>query len=275
MQKLIEKYLKRESVFILNSQLAFLALLRVMDIKKISIPANAPFWFATIPKFLGIDIELKDINLDFSSKSDIQNLFFESFEPKQGIIGYQNFGEVLGEFKVSLLEAENFCAVASKDEVLIKELKKFIDSGVKKGKLWNFDIETLGIDIKAKNLVMPDIKKIEEQKEIVDFFEKAFNKSRYLDILKISSKTIKTHYPVLLKPELYCPKEDIISALIKSGFDLRVHFKPIYRLSLVGGDFLPISEEVYKAQISLPYTKEVLEPFLEILEKYSYRGCSF
>jgi dTDP-4-amino-4,6-dideoxygalactose transaminase len=91
----------------------------------------------------------------------------------------------------------------------------------------------------------------------------------------VGEATIKSGYPILLKPALYCPKEDIYTELRERGVDVQVRFKPLYRTSLLAGESLPASEELYKAVLILPFEKEAADVVMEVMERYRYRGCSF
>ncbi|WP_200762813.1 DegT/DnrJ/EryC1/StrS family aminotransferase [Nitrosophilus alvini] len=263
-------------IFCSNSQTAYMALLKVAGVKDISIPANAPSWFATVPEFLGIRIKLEDVKIDFSSKSDIQNLFFESFIPNDALFVFQNRGAIIGEAKAHIVDFGDFAAIFTRDETLAKELEIFVKGGIEKGRLWNFDIKKAGIDIEAENVDIPDIEeKLEKQKEVLERFEKEFAKTPYFDILHIGNRTLKEFYPIFLKPSLYCPKEDIVRKLVEKGFEATVHYKPLYKLTLFNSKPLPVSEELYKSELSIPLCEEVIESLFETVEEYSYRSCSF
>ena len=262
-------------LYVQNIQLLYMALLHAFGYKKVRLSPISPTFFANVAKILHIEIEYVDTKLDFSSSAEVVHNFFESFTPKADIV-FQNFGENIGEAKVfvkkegSCVEAEFF------DEEIFEKTKLFLEGGVVRGRLWNYDIVSLGIKDKAKACQVEDLEeKIAKSNEIVGYFAKTFASNPYFDILSVGDKTLKSSYPVLLKPSLYCPKEDIYQALRERGVDVQVRFKPLYRLKMFEGESLFGSEELYKAILLLPLRKDIIGPLFEVLEKYRYRGCSF
>ncbi|MRI59106.1 MAG: hypothetical protein C6H99_06345 [Epsilonproteobacteria bacterium] len=260
-------------IFAKNSSIVYMALLHTMKLSSIKVPAISPTFFASIAKMCGVEVELVDTRLDFGAQGDVVHNFFETFTPKAKIV-FQNFGEPVGEAEVFVMKRGNCVKVLIEDEELRQKVELFLNGGVKKGRLWNYDL----VDVGVKNLRGPcEVEKeaIEASNEVVEYLDDAFRANPYFDILKIGPKTLKEHYPILLKPSLYCPKEDIYTELQKRGIDVEVRFKPLYRTTLVGGEFLPTSEELYKALLVLPLRKDVAEPLFEVLQKYSHRGCRF
>lgn len=259
-------------LFAKNSSVVYMGLLHAFGWEKVSLPAVAPTFFASVAKMRGVDIELVDVGLDYSNTAMVTHNFFESFEPKSQIV-FQNWGEPVGEAKVWVMKYKE-CVRIECDEEIGQKLELFLNGGVKKGRLWNYDLMDVGI----KNLRPPcEVARelVEESNEIVEYLNESFKGNPYFDTLSLGSKTIKSEYPILLKPSLYCPKEDIYQELQQKGIDVKVRFKPLYRTTLVGGEYLPTSEELYKAVLVLPLAKEIVDPLMEVLEKYRYRGCSF
>ncbi len=262
-------------LYVQNIQLLYMALLYAFGYKTIKLAPISPTFFANVAKILGIRIEYVDNNLDFSSSADVVHNFFETYTPKADIV-FQNFGKNVGEAKVfvkkeaSCIEAEFF------DEEIFEKTKLFLDGGVVRGRLWNYDVVSLGIKDRVEPCWIEDLEeKIAKSNEVVEFFSQTFVSNPYFDILSVGDKTLKNHYPVLLKPSLYCPKEDIYQELRKRGVDVQVRFKPLYRLKMFEGATLRGSEELYKAVLSVPLRKDVVEPLFEVLSAYRYRGCSF
>ncbi|BCD60951.1 MULTISPECIES: DegT/DnrJ/EryC1/StrS family aminotransferase [unclassified Nitratiruptor] len=257
-----------------NSSIIYCALLHAYGFDRLKIPAIAPTFFANIAKMMGIEISFRDVKLDFSSDADVVHNFFESFTPKAKIV-FQNWGECVGDAEVFVMKRADCVKLVIKNEKIAKKVELFLDGGVQRGRLWNYDV----VDVGIKNLRRPceedGQQAIEESNEVVEFFEEKFRGSPYFDILKIGQKTLKTQYPILLKPSLYCPKEDIFAELREKGVHVEVRFKPLYRMSFFQGDFLPGAEELYKALLLLPMKKDVVKPLFEVLDKYRYRGCSF
>jgi UDP-4-amino-4,6-dideoxy-L-N-acetyl-beta-L-altrosamine transaminase len=82
-------------------------------------------------------------------------------------------------------------------------------------------------------------------------------------------------------------KEEIFSELQDRGLGVQVHYKPIYQNSFYkerfGEQRFATAELFYKSELSIPcHQKMTLEDaamvadiVLEVMEKYSHRGCSF
>ena len=94
-------------------------------------------------------------------------------------------------------------------------------------------------------------------------------------------------YPIILNPELQCPKEDIFKELQSLGIGVQVHYKPIYQNSFYREKFgdisLIVADDFYRSEISIPChqkmsmedAKYVADMFLDTIRKYSHKGCSF
>ncbi|WP_281951598.1 DegT/DnrJ/EryC1/StrS family aminotransferase [Nitrosophilus kaiyonis] len=258
-----------------NIQILYMALLHAFGYKKIKLNPISPTFFANIAKILNIDIEYVDSKFDFSSSADIIHNFFETFIPKSDIV-FQNFGENIGEAKVFVKKYKNCIKAEFFDKEIFEKTKLFLNGGIKKAKLWNFDVISLGI----KDIAKPcDVENLDEQiknsNEMVKYFNEKFQNSPYFDILNIGNKTLKKSYPILLKPSLYCPKEDIYQELLNKKIDVKVRFKPLYKITLFKSKSLPTCEELYKAVLILPLKEDIDDDVLKIFEKYRYRGCIF
>ena len=256
-----------------NSQLLYMALLKAFGYEKIRLSPISPTFFANVAKLLNIDIEFVDIKLDFSADANVVHNFFETFAPKADIV-FQNWGRSVGEAKVFVKKSAGCLVAEFNDEVIFEKTKLFLAGGIKRGRLWNYDVVSLGIKDRAKPCSV-DEALVAKSNEVVDYFDEAFRGNIYFDTLKVGRETLKTHYPILLKSSLYCPKEDIYQELQAKGIDVQVRFKPLYRMSLFQSDFLPVSEELYKAILLLPLDKKIVDPLFEVLQKYRHRGCSF
>ena len=260
-------------IFAKNSSIVYMALLQALNLSSIKVPAVAPTFFASIAKMCDVGVELVDVRLDFGAQADVVHNFFETFTPKARIV-FQNFGEPVGEAEAFVMKHDECVKVMIEDENVADRVELFLNGGVKKGRLWNYDL----VDVGVKNLRPPcgvEPQSIEKSNDTVKIFDEAFANNPYFDTLKIGQKTLKDQYPILLKPSLYCPKEDIYAELRQRGVDVQVRFKPLYRTTLLAGDSLPVSEELYKAVLVLPLEEGVIEPLFEVLEKYRHRGCRF
>ena len=173
------------------------------------------------------------------------------------------------------------------DEKLLAEIKLFASLAVQKGHLWNDKVTSTGIDGLMQPLVLEywqsnqerfitDTKKTEE---IAAYYTREFSDLKLVELMETKYPRF---YPLKLTPELFCPKEDIFSALLEADVDVQVPFKPLYRYKAFAGESLPGCALFYKAVLSLPIhginmdeAKRIAEAFKTVIEKYAYRGCSF
>lgn len=191
---------------------------------------------------------------------------------------------------------EGGCVVTDDDE-LAQKLKLFRSHGIKKSSFFNSDMVMMGFNFRLTQiqaaLGLSQIKKvdrfIEKRNEIASYYDTMFKNHKMFLTQKIdkNQKTSRHLYPVVLNPELHCPKEDIINELHKRGIGVQVHYKPIYKNSFYKQKFgevnLSVANDFYKSEISLPChqkmsledAKYVAENFLDVIDLYSYRGCSF
>ncbi len=258
-----------------NPQLLYLGLLATWRPATLRLGAVSPPFFASVAKLLGIDVTFCDVRLDFSTDADVVHNFYETYEPHAPIV-FQNAGPSVGEAKVFVKKSEGCVVAEFRDEGWFEKCRLFFKGGIKKGKLWNYDLAMFGLKAKEEPCKVANLdEKIAASNEVVAYFAEQFTDNPYFDTLPIGKKTYKTHYPILLKPALYCPKEDIYRELRERAVDVQVRFKPLYKLSLLQGPSLPTSEELYKAILLLPLRKDIVEPLFGVLEKYRYRGCSF
>jgi hypothetical protein len=259
-------------LFATNTHVVYLAILHALGLEKVRIPAFSPTFFASGAKLLGKEVELVDCKLDMSAGADIVHNFFETHIPKARVV-FQGLGESVGEAEVFVKKYGN-CLMIECEEEIGKKIALFLDGGVQRGRLWNYDLVSVGIKSRGEPCET-DEELLAKQSEVVEFFKEAFSKNIYFDTLQVGRKTLKSGYPILLKSSLYCPKEDIYQELKKRGVDVQVRFKPLYKTTLCAGNSLPVTEELYKAILILPLQKEVVEPLFEVLERYRHRGCMF
>jgi len=191
---------------------------------------------------------------------------------------------------------EGGCVVTN-DEELAEKLRLFRSHGIVKKSYFNADMIQMGHNFRlteiAAALGLSQIKKadtfIAKRNEIAAFYDEAFKNEKLFLTQKIepNTKSARHLYPIILNPELHCPKEEIIQELHKREIGVQVHYKPIYQNSYYKEKFgevlLPVANDFYRSELSLPChqkmslddAKYVAENFLEVIHSYSYRGCSF
>ncbi len=191
---------------------------------------------------------------------------------------------------------EGGCVVTD-DEELAEKLKLFRSHGIVKKSFYNADMISMGHNFRlteiAAALGLSQIKKVDrfiaKREEIASYYDERFKNHKLFLTQKIENnqKSSRHLYPVVLNPELHCPKDDIINELHNKGLGVQVHYKPIYQNSYYKqkfGEFsLAVANDFYKSEISIPCHQKmsmedaefVADTFLEVIEKYSYRGCSF
>lgn len=182
--------------------------------------------------------------------------------------------------------------VATENESFAEKLRLFRSEGRVEKRFWNYDILSLGFDLQPGGitaaLALQTLRKIdgilEKRKKVIACYDEHFNRSRLFYRPEYSGNTL-AFYPIALIPSLYCPKEEIFAALLEKGIEVRVHYKPVYKTAFFKDEAirLGVSEDFYKAELSLPCHHQmtvddavyVAQSLGSILEKYSYRGCSF
>ena len=191
---------------------------------------------------------------------------------------------------------EGGCVVTN-NEAFAEKLKLFRSHGMKKKKFWNSDMVSLGYNLRmsdfAAALGRSQLKRldafIQVRENIAQYYDERFAQHKLFTSVKIKrGQSSSRHlYPVLLNPELHCPKEDIFSELHSLGIGVQVHYKPIYQNSFYkekfGEQSLFVANDFYRSELSLPChqgmsMKEatfVADTFLKVVQQYKLRGCSF
>jgi UDP-4-amino-4,6-dideoxy-L-N-acetyl-beta-L-altrosamine transaminase len=188
-------------------------------------------------------------------------------------------------------------AVLTNNEEYAQKLRLFRSHGIIKKKFWNSDMVSMGYNYRltevAAALGISQLKKLDrfvaKRNEIANYFDVRFQDEKLFLTQKIAANQISSRhlYPVILNPELQCPKEDIFTELQERGLGVQVHYKPIYQNSFYKEKFgifsLPVANDFYLSEISIPCNqtmsmedaKYVADTFLDVIHKYAHRGCSF
>ena len=188
-------------------------------------------------------------------------------------------------------------AVLTDNEEFAKQLRLIRSNGMVKKQFWNSDMVSMGYNFRMSevggSLGLTQLKKLDDfikiREEIAKYYDKRFKNEKLFITTKIEENTTSSRhlYPIILNPELQCPKEDIFKELQESGLGVQVHYKPIYQNSFYKDKFgnvsLEVANDFYRSEISLPChqkmsmddAKFVADTFLEIIHKYAYCGCSF
>lgn len=188
-------------------------------------------------------------------------------------------------------------AVVTNDEAFAQKLKLFRSHGIVKKQLWNSDMVSMGHNFRltefAAALGLSQFHKLDRflqtRDTIARYYDERFAGHKLFQTISLNEneKSARHLYLLLLSPALHCVKEDIFSELHSRGLGVQVHYKPIYQNSFYkerfGEQQLANSELFYKSELSIPcHQKMTLEDavmvadiVLEVIEKYSHRGCSF
>ena len=188
-------------------------------------------------------------------------------------------------------------AVLTDNEDYAKKLRLIRSHGMVKKAFWNSDMISMGYNFRlteiAAALGLSQIKKLDDfikvRNEIAKYYDERFKDEKLFSIVGIKENTQSARhlYPILLDPALHCPKEDIFKELQERGLGVQVHYKPIYQNSFYQNKFgsvsLSVANDFYRSEISIPChqkmsladAKFVADTFIDIISKYSYRGCSF
>lgn len=170
-------------------------------------------------------------------------------------------------------------ALVTNDEEIYNRAKLIRSHGVIKRALWNSEVQESGFNFRlsdiASALGRSQLKKIDSfiaiREEIARFYDKVFCESPYFDISLVPSyiKSTRHLYPIMLKREFWCSKEEIFQAMQENRLGVQVHYKPIhlYKLYQSNQTFYG-AEDFYKAEISIPcHQKMNLEDAKECVEK--------
>lgn len=188
-------------------------------------------------------------------------------------------------------------AVTTNSEEYAKKLRLFRSHGVEKKQLYNSDMSMLGFNYRlsefAAALGLSQLKRVDEflkqRNEIATYYDERFKNAKLFMTQKQDEGNYSSRhlYPIILNPELQCPKEDIFKELQEKGIGVQVHYKPIYQNSFYkqkfGEQSLFVANDFYRSELSiachqkmsLDDAKIVADTLEEVLEKYAYRGCSF
>ncbi len=188
-------------------------------------------------------------------------------------------------------------AVLTNNEKYAKALRLFRSHGIIKKQLWSSDMVSMGYNLRmtevAAALGSSQLQKldtfIQKRNKISDYFDNRFKNEKLFLTQKLESNTISSRhlYPIILNPELHCLKEDIFKELQERGLGVQVHYRPIYQNSFYkekfGKTVLPVANDFYLSEISIPCNQTmsmkdaeyVADTFLDVIHKYSHRGCSF
>ncbi len=201
-----------------------------------------------------------------------------------------------------LTTGEGGCVVTDNAE-FAKRLRLFRSHGMVKKQLWNSDMVMLGHNFRltefAAALGRSQLGRLDKflhvRDEITRYYDERFQGNKLFSTVKLEANTTSSRhlYPIILSPALQCPKEDIFTELQERGLGVQVHYKPIYQNSYYIEKFgetrlypkgtTHVSDDFYRSELSIPCHQEmsmedakfVADTFLEVIEKYSYRGCSF
>jgi len=181
-------------------------------------------------------------------------------------------------------------AVLTDNKAFADKLRLFRSHGVVKKEFWNSDMTSMGYNLRmtevAAALGSSQLKKLDRfiqiRNKIADYFDERFKAEKLFITQEIEPNTISSRhlYPIILNPELFCPKEDIFSELQQRGLGVQVHYKPIYQNSFYKekfGEFsLPVANDFYRSEISIPCNqtmsmddaKYVADTLLDIVNIY-------
>ncbi|WP_345989059.1 DegT/DnrJ/EryC1/StrS family aminotransferase [Sulfurimonas sp. HSL1-2] len=179
------------------------------------------------------------------------------------------------------------------DDASAAHARLFRSAGRKPGSLWNYDLPLRGadctLDLLAAAVGLEQMTQLEaaceRRRENSTLLDERLGASTLFDRMKRAPDDAPASYPVLLTPQLYCPKEDIYTGISAKGVEAAVCCKPLYKTTAFKDDSvrLPVTEDFYKALLQLPChhrltsseAEQVAAVLLEATEKYAYRGCRF
>lgn len=188
-------------------------------------------------------------------------------------------------------------AVLTNNAQYAQKMRRFRSHGIEKKQFWNMDMLEMGYNYRmtdmAAALGLSQITKLDGfitlRDDIAHYYDERFKGHKLFTTITIADneRSARHLYPIQLIPALQCPKEDIFAALQEKGIGVQVHYKPIHQNSFYiekyGKQRFEVAEDFYRSELSLPCHQKmsledaafVADTFLEILEDYAIRGCSF
>lgn len=188
-------------------------------------------------------------------------------------------------------------AVVTDNDAFAEKLRLFRSHGMIKKQLWNSDMVSMGYNFRltefAAALGLSQLAKldrfIETREQIGRYYDERFAGQKLFRAIPLNptERSARHLYPLLLASELHCLKEDIFTELQEKGLGVQVHYKPIYQNSFYKEHFgeqrLSNAEHFYRSELSIPCHQkmtledavQVADMVLDVIEKYSYRGCTF
>jgi UDP-4-amino-4,6-dideoxy-L-N-acetyl-beta-L-altrosamine transaminase len=188
-------------------------------------------------------------------------------------------------------------AVLTDNKAYAEKLRLFRSHGIAKKQFWNSDMVSMGYNYRLTDLAaalgLSQLKRlnafIDRRNEIAAYYYDRFKGHKLFQTILIpeNEHSARHLYPVTLIPSLQCPKEDIFTSLHEKGIGVQVHYKPIHQNSFYieqyGKQSFLVAEDFYRSELSLPCHQKmsmedaafVADTFLEVLEEYAIRGCSF
>lgn len=182
-------------------------------------------------------------------------------------------------------------ALVSNDLEVIEKAKLIRSHGVVKKSLWNSQVESSGFNFRMNEiqaaLGLSQLKKVnrflETREENAKKYDEIFKDNPFFSplhsYLKPNRFSSNHLYPILLRKELYCAKEDIFKAFLDSNLGVQVHYKPISEYKLFENclkDEQKTALDFYKAELSLVLhqkmnlddVKKYAQTTLNIFEKF-------
>jgi len=188
-------------------------------------------------------------------------------------------------------------AVLTDNEEYANKLRLFRSHGIVKKQLWNSDMVSMGYNYRLTDLAaalgLSQLKRLDafigRRNEIATYYDERFKGHKLFQTILIPENegSARHLYPITLIPSLQCPKEDIFTSLHQKGIGVQIHYKPIHQNSFYiekyGKQSFEVAEDFYRCELSLPCHQKmsmedaafVADTFLEVLEEYAIRGCSF
>lgn len=183
--------------------------------------------------------------------------------------------------------------ILTEDAPLAQMLRYYREGGRKPGSLWNYDVVLKGGDCSLGTLSasialhqMAHLDRACEQRlRHVERLDNALSASSLIDPIKHSPSEDLRSYPLLLTPQLYCPKEDIYTAIRDNGVQSTVCCKPAYKTAAFKDEKsrLRVTEDFYKALLQIPChhrltrseVDKIADTILQAVDAFGYRGCRF
>jgi len=189
-------------------------------------------------------------------------------------------------------------ALLTNSEAFAKYARLVRSHGVLKGKNFAQDMVQMGFNFRMSDLQAAlgrsQLSRLDTfiamRTQIANYYDSRFENHRLFTPVKIPKSHHSSYhlYAIVFVPQMQCQKEELFEALQEAGIGVQVHYRPIHHNSYYAQlgykkAQCPVAYDFYRSELSIPChqemtlddAKRVSDTLLQLLEKFSYRECTF